>query len=91
MRALVERGDLEGAARARGGLLEDEREVLAPEPRLLVAAILGRLELRRELEQEHKFLFGEIEFLQEIAVAKIDGHVRQLLDENNTSPPGPLS
>ncbi len=41
--ALVGGGDLEGAAGAGGGLLEDQREMLAGQPGLFGAGALGRL------------------------------------------------
>ena len=47
VRALVVGGDLEGAAGAGGGLLEDEADLLAPELLDLEAALLGGLEARR--------------------------------------------
>ena len=51
MGALVVRGRLERAARARRSLFEDEGDVLALQTRLLGAGILGLLELRRQVQQ----------------------------------------
>src|SRR5664279_5999141 len=45
VRALVERGHFEGAAGAGGGLLEDERDVLAGQPRDLTAVGLRAFEI----------------------------------------------
>jgi hypothetical protein len=51
VRALVVAGDLEGAARAGRGLLEDQADLLALEVLLLGARVLGALEIAREIEQ----------------------------------------
>ena len=74
VRALVLRGHLEGGAGARRRLLEDQRDVLAGEARLLVAAVLGRLEVGGQPEQEPQLLGGEVELLEEAAVAKVERH-----------------
>ena len=75
VRALVEGGHLEGAARARGGLLEDEGDVLAAQAGHLRARDLGLLEVGRELQQEAQLRRREVDLLEEAAVAKVDGHV----------------
>jgi hypothetical protein len=49
--ALIEGGDLEGAARPRRALLEDQRDLFARQPLHLVAGVLGRLEGLRERGQ----------------------------------------
>ena len=72
--ALVECGNLEGAARARRVLLEDQGDVLAPEALLLSPRVSSLLELEREIEQEAKLPGGEVELLEEAPVAKVDGH-----------------
>jgi hypothetical protein len=72
--ALVVRGDLEGAARARGGLLEDEGDVLADEPLALVTAVLRRLQLAREPQQKLDVARGEVEQVGEVAAAQVNGH-----------------
>ena len=51
VRALVVGGDLERAARPGRVLLEDQRDLLADEPLLLAALLLGRLQLGGEVEQ----------------------------------------
>ena len=74
VRALVLRGDLERGAGPRRGLLEDQRDVLAGEARLLVAAVLGGLEVGGQLEQELQLLGREVELLEEAAVAEVERH-----------------
>ena len=69
VRALVIGGDFEGAAGAGGGLFEDQGDVLAFQPLLLIAAVLGCLEVGRELEQELELLRSEVQFLEKVAVA----------------------
>ncbi len=59
VRALVVGGDLEGAARAGRGLLEDERDVLALEALFFLTLLLGRLQLLREFEKVEN-LFARI-------------------------------
>ena len=49
--ALVVGGDLERAARPGRVLLEDQRDLLADELLLLAPLLLGRLQLRREVDQ----------------------------------------
>jgi hypothetical protein len=49
--ALVVHGPFEGAARARRGLLEDQRDVLALEARAFVACGLGAPGFRRQVDQ----------------------------------------
>jgi hypothetical protein len=71
---LVVGGDLERRARARGGLLEDEGDVLAGQVRPLVAAVLGRLQLGRQPQEEPQLVGGEVEFLEEAPVAKVERH-----------------
>ena len=65
--ALVRRADLEGAAGARGGLLEDEGDIPAGQALDLAAGLLGRLELGGQLDEGHPLLGGEVELAQEAA------------------------
>ena len=70
--ALVVGGHLEGAAGAGGGLLEDQGDVLALQPLLLVAAVLGRFQVGRQLEQELELLGGEVQLLQKLRLRKLN-------------------
>ena len=74
VRALVVGGDLEGATGARGGLLEDEGNVLVRQPLDLAAGLLGLLEISRQLEQGAPLLSGEVKLLEEVAVVQGVGH-----------------
>ena len=74
MGALVLGGDLEGAAGAGGGLLEDEGDVLAGHGGLLAAGIFGALEVAGQVEQVIELLRREVEDLQEIAVSEVVSH-----------------
>ncbi len=67
--ALVVGCHFEGAARAGGGLFEDQGDVLALQPLLLVAAVLGRFEVGGQLEQELQLVGGEVELFEKVAVA----------------------
>ena len=67
--ALVVSRHFEGAASAGGGLFEDQGDVLALQPGLLVAAVLGCLQVSGKLEQELELFGGEIELLEKVAVA----------------------
>jgi hypothetical protein len=78
VRALVLRGHLERGASASRGLLEDERDLLPGEVRLLVPGVLGGLQVGSELEQEPQLLGGEVQLLEEVAVAEVEGHRRFL-------------
>ncbi len=77
--ALVVGRDLERAARAGRGLLEDEAEVLAAQPRHLGAGVLGALEVPGQVEKEADLLPGEVGHLEDAAVAKVERHGRYLL------------
>ena len=72
-RALVGGGDLEGAAGARRGLLEDQRDVPAAQPLHLGARLLGRLELGGQVDQAAELLGGEVQLLEEVAAGEVDG------------------
>ena len=72
--ALVVGTHLERAARTGGGLLEDQGDVLAGHALALVAGVLGALEVAGEIEQVLHLSGGEVEFLEVVAVTKIDGH-----------------
>src|SRR4029453_7377901 len=74
MGPLVVGGDLEGGTRARGGLLEDQGDVLARQVRPLVAAVLGRLELARQPHEEPQLIGGEVQLLEEAAVPEVERH-----------------
>ena len=69
MGTLVVGSHLKGAAGAGGGLFEDQGDVLALQPLLLIAAVLGCFQIRRQLEQELELFRGEVQFLEEIPVA----------------------
>jgi hypothetical protein len=71
VRALVVGGDLEGRARARRGLLEDQRDRLAAQARDLVPGELGGLERGGEPEQLLELFRGEVELLEQAAVAEV--------------------
>ena len=71
---LVVRRDLEGAAGAGRGLLEDQGDVLAAQARLLGAGVLRPLQIRRQVEQELPLRGGEVQLLEEVAVAQVEGH-----------------
>ena len=74
--ALVVRGDLEGHARARRGLLEDHRDVLAAHSRLLVAAVLGALQVTRQVEEVANLPGAEVEELGEVPIPQVVAHGR---------------
>ncbi|VZR19933.1 Uncharacterised protein [Escherichia coli] len=68
--ALVGGGDLERAAGARRGLLEDQRDVPALEvPRLRPGPLRG-LQLRGQLDQAAELLLGEVQLLEEVAAGE---------------------
>src|SRR5207245_1077913 len=72
--SLVVRGDLEGAAGAGGGLLEDQGDVLAEQPGLLGTGVFGGLELRGEVDQVTELLRSEVELLEEVPVPEVERH-----------------
>jgi hypothetical protein len=72
--ALVVGSNLEGAARAGGGFLEDKGDRLAIEMRLLDAGFLGVFQFRRQLQQVAYFFGSEVQELEEMSVAKVDSH-----------------
>ena len=69
MGALVVGCHFKGAAGAGGGLFEDQGDVLALQPLLLITAVLGCLEVSGQLEQELELVGGEIELLEKVAIA----------------------
>jgi hypothetical protein len=73
------RGHLERGPGARGGLLEDQCDVLAGQVLSLVAAVLGGLQVGRQLQEEPKLLGREVELLEEAPVAKVERHALLLL------------
>ena len=72
---LVIGGHLERGPGPGRGLLEDERDVLVGQVWTLIAAVLGRLQVRGQSQQELELGRGEVEFLQEAAVAEVERHV----------------
>jgi len=67
-------GHLEGAAGPGRGLLEDQGDVLSPEPGLLGPVVFGLFQVRREVQQETDLLRSEIQELEKVSVAKGEGH-----------------
>ena len=63
--ALVRHGHLERAARAGGGLLEEEGHLLADESLLLAALASGGLQFDREVKERLPLIGSEVEFLEE--------------------------
>jgi hypothetical protein len=74
VRALVMAGDLEGAAGAGRGLLEDQANLLAPEVLLLGASILRALQVAGEIEEVLELLLGVVLHRQQRAVAQVKRH-----------------
>src|SRR5262249_33044967 len=68
-------GDLEGAAGAGRGLLEDQDDLLALQVLLLGAGIFGPLQVAGEIEQVAELSLGEILHRQERAIAQIETHL----------------
>src|SRR5262245_19086770 len=66
---------LERRPRARRGLLEDQRDVLADQVLTLVPAVLRRLEVGSELQQELELVGREVELLEEASVPQVEGHL----------------
>ncbi|KGW79196.1 hypothetical protein Y046_3834 [Burkholderia pseudomallei MSHR2990] len=75
VRALIVCGDFERAARAGRGLLEDERDVLAQQARLLGAAVLRALEIPREVEQIAQLARVVVDQAQQVAVVQVEAHL----------------
>jgi hypothetical protein len=69
--ALVVGRHLERRARARGGLLEDQGDLLAGEPRHLGTGVLDRLQSGRQAQEVRELSLREVELLQEGAVAQV--------------------
>ena len=78
MGTLIVGSDLEGAASAGGGLLEDEGDVLAGELRLLDAGVLGPFEVSSQVEQVVHLACRVIVEGQQIPVPEVERH-RSLL------------
>ncbi len=74
VRALVVGGHLERAAGARGGLLEDQRDVLAREAVPADAGVLGPLEIPGQVEQVEQVALGVVDQAEQAAVAVVEGH-----------------
>ena len=72
MRALVVGADLERRAGAGGGLLEDQRDVLALQVLGLGPGVLGGLQRLRQLQQEPQLARGEVDLLEEAAVLQVE-------------------
>src|SRR3546814_5151743 len=68
------RGDLERAARAGGRLLEDERDRQTREAGHLRAGVASRLQVGGEAHQVVPLVHGEVELLEEGAVAQVERH-----------------
>ena len=66
--------DLERAAGARGGLLEEKDDVLALEVAVRLPGALLRLEVGGEVNEILDLLGGEVEELEEVAARDIDCH-----------------
>ena len=77
VRALVVRGDLERTAGPGGGLLEDEADLLLPEPLDLCARLLLRLELGRQIEQVVDLRRAEIGEVEEVPALEVHGCLGQ--------------
>ena len=60
MRPLVVRRDLEGAAGAGRGLLEDQADLLAPEQLPLGARVFRALQVARQVEQVEHLALAEV-------------------------------
>ena len=73
--AEIHGADLEGAAGARGSLLEQQHDVLALEVAVRGAGALEVLEVLGELQQVLDLLGGEVEQAEERTTAEIDRHV----------------
>ena len=67
VRPLIVGGDFEGGPRARGRLLEDQRDVLALEPLLLGRGPLLVTELFTQVEEAEELLSREVDVPQETA------------------------
>ena len=74
MCALVVRGDLEGAARAGGGLLEDERDVLTPQAVTPEPGVLRALEIPRQVEEVVQVALTVVDQAEQAAVAGVHCH-----------------
>src|SRR5690606_17939529 len=74
MRTLVVGRDLEAGAGARRVLFEDQGDVLAREPRHLVAGPLRRLKIGRQPQQVPDLITGEIVQAQYVAAVEVDRH-----------------
>src|SRR4051794_29178794 len=74
MCALVETRDLERAARACGGLLEDQADLLSLQVFLLGTRILCALQIAREIEQVAELPWRVVLNGQQRSVAKIEAH-----------------
>jgi hypothetical protein len=69
--SLIEGGDLERAARAGRALLEDQGDLLARQARRLVAGVLGGLQRLRERQHVQQLVAGEVDLLEEAAIAQV--------------------
>ena len=71
---LVVRRHLERAAGAGGGLLEDERDVLARQALPAEAGVLRALEISGEVEQVEQVAIGVMDQAEQTAVAVVECH-----------------
>ena len=79
--ALVIGRDFEGAAGAGRGLFEDQRDVFAFQVLSFSAAVLGALEVARQVEQEHQFTLGVVHQAEQVAVVHVESHDRFPLEK----------
>src|SRR4030095_8268989 len=71
---LVMGRDLERGPGPGLGLLKDQGDVLAHQPRPLVATVLGGLEIRRQPYEEPQLVGGEVELLEKAPVSEVERH-----------------
>ena len=72
MGAFVVRGHLEGRTGASGGLLKNESDLLALETRYLRPGQFRDLQRASEREEVLEFASGEVNLLEEVAVAQVE-------------------
>src|SRR5438270_3824880 len=94
MSALIETGDLEGAARACRGLLENQDDLLALQMLLLRTRVLGPLQIASQIEQVKELALREVLNRKERAVAQVKAHFttslrqRMLISRQGRATPG---
>src|SRR5438477_11780950 len=85
MRALIETGDLEGAARVCRGLLENQDDFLALQMLLLRTRVLGPLQIASQIEQIKELALREVLKRKERTVAQVNAHYMTFLRERMLS------